>query len=237
MRKVLLAATCAALLCSSCDLLLEKTIHGNGNVKTENRTASNTDKIKFTYGSGSLKNAKDKLKDGPYDLVLELHYDLINNLKSTPNLYYRKQPGISTEEYIVNNVENILFEFNKANLQEQSKQTLDKVVLAMLSNDKFNIELSAHSDSKGSDAYNLKLSEQRANSAKNYLLAKGISKNRLQVKGIGKSNFVAINYNPDGTDNPEGRKFNRRVDIHLLNIIIDDIVVEPINVPENLKIK
>ena len=71
----------------------------------------NTDKIKFTYGSGSLKSAKDKLKDGPYDLVLELHYDLINNLKSTPNLYYRKQPGISTEEYIVNNVENILFDY------------------------------------------------------------------------------------------------------------------------------
>ena len=87
-------------------------------------------------------------------------------------------------------IENILFEFNKAELQEQSKQTLDKVVLAMLSNDKFNIELSAHSDSKGSDAYNLKLSEQRANSAKNYIISKGISAARITAKGYGESKLL-----------------------------------------------
>ena len=71
----------------------------------------NTEKLKFTYSSESLKNAKANLKGGPYDLILELHYDLINNLKSTPNLYYRKQPGLPTEQYIVNNVENILFDY------------------------------------------------------------------------------------------------------------------------------
>lgn len=87
-------------------------------------------------------------------------------------------------------VENILFEFNKADLQEQSKQTLDKVVLAMLSNDKFNVELSAHSDSKGSDAYNLKLSEQRANSAKTYIISKGISAGRILAKGYGETKLI-----------------------------------------------
>jgi outer membrane protein OmpA-like peptidoglycan-associated protein len=87
-------------------------------------------------------------------------------------------------------VENILFEFNKADLQEQSKQTLDKVVLAMLSNDKFNVELSAHSDSKGSDAYNLKLSEQRANSAKTYIISKGISAGRIFAKGYGETKLI-----------------------------------------------
>lgn len=87
-------------------------------------------------------------------------------------------------------VENILFEFNKAELQEQSKQTLDKVVLAMLSNDKFNVELSAHSDSKGSDAYNLKLSEQRANSAKTYIISKGISAGRILAKGYGETKLI-----------------------------------------------
>lgn len=87
-------------------------------------------------------------------------------------------------------VENILFEFNKAELQEQSKQTLDKVVLAMLSNNKFNVELSAHSDSKGSDAYNLKLSEQRANSAKTYIISKGISASRIVAKGYGETKLI-----------------------------------------------
>lgn len=87
-------------------------------------------------------------------------------------------------------IENILFEFNKSELQEQSKQTLDKVVLAMSANEKFNIELSAHSDSKGGDAYNLKLSEQRANSAKNYIISKGIAGNRISSKGYGESKLL-----------------------------------------------
>ncbi len=87
-------------------------------------------------------------------------------------------------------VENILFEFNKSELQEQSKQTLDKVVLAMLSNEQFNIELSAHSDSKGSDSYNLKLSEQRANSAKKYIISKGISESRITAKGYGETKLI-----------------------------------------------
>jgi outer membrane protein OmpA-like peptidoglycan-associated protein len=87
-------------------------------------------------------------------------------------------------------IENILFEFNKAELQPQSQQTLDKVVLAMLSNQKFNIELSAHSDSKGGDAYNLKLSEQRANSAKAYIISKGIAADRITAKGYGESKLI-----------------------------------------------
>ena len=87
-------------------------------------------------------------------------------------------------------VENILFEFNKADLQEQSKQTLDKVVLAMKSNEKFNIELNAHSDSKGGDAYNLKLSEQRASTSKNYIISKGINANRIKSKGYGETKLL-----------------------------------------------
>jgi outer membrane protein OmpA-like peptidoglycan-associated protein len=87
-------------------------------------------------------------------------------------------------------IENILFEFNKADLLEQSKQTLDKVILAMKSDEKFTIELSAHSDSKGSDAYNLKLSQQRADASKKYIISKGISANRITAKGYGESKLL-----------------------------------------------
>lgn len=87
-------------------------------------------------------------------------------------------------------IENILFEFNKAELQPQSQLTLDKIVLAMLSNQNFNIELSAHSDSKGSDAYNLKLSEQRAIASKNYIISRGINTNRIKAKGYGESKLL-----------------------------------------------
>lgn len=112
-------------------------------------------------------------------------------------------------------IENILFEFNKAELQAQSQQTLDKVVLAMLSNQKFNIELSAHSDSKGSDAYNLKLSEQRANSAKAYIISKGINAERIIAKGYGESKLIN-NCGNDAICSDDEHAVNRRLEFKLI---------------------
>lgn len=72
---------------------------------------NNTAQIKFTYGAESLASAKLKLKDGPFDLIMEIKGDAINDEKTTPVLYYKKQPGISTEQYITNQMENILFDY------------------------------------------------------------------------------------------------------------------------------
>ncbi len=87
-------------------------------------------------------------------------------------------------------VENVLFEFDKADLLPQSKQTLDKIILAMQLNKEFSIELGAHSDSKGGDAYNLKLSEQRAASAKAYITDNGIEADRVVAKGYGETKLL-----------------------------------------------
>lgn len=87
-------------------------------------------------------------------------------------------------------VENILFEFNKSDLLPQAKQTLDKIILAMTLNKSFGIELGAHSDSQGSDAYNLKLSEQRAAAAKAYMVSKGVDAARISAKGYGESKLL-----------------------------------------------
>jgi outer membrane protein OmpA-like peptidoglycan-associated protein len=87
-------------------------------------------------------------------------------------------------------VESILFDVNKAELLPQSFQTLDKVILAMQTNKNFNIELSAHSDSRGSDALNMALSEKRAVSAKAYIVSKGIDTDRIIAKGYGETKLV-----------------------------------------------
>lgn len=87
-------------------------------------------------------------------------------------------------------VENILFEFNKSELLAESKQTLDKVILAMNANNNFVVELGAHSDSKGGDAYNLKLSDERAKSAKDYIVSKGIEAKRIIAKGYGETKLL-----------------------------------------------
>lgn len=71
----------------------------------------NSKTIKFTYGAESLQSAKAKLKDGPFDLIMEINGDPINGEKTTPLLYYKKQPGMSTEQYITNAMENILFDY------------------------------------------------------------------------------------------------------------------------------
>lgn len=87
-------------------------------------------------------------------------------------------------------VESILFELNKTDLLPQSLQTLDKVILAMLTNKNFNIELSAHSDSRGSDLQNMALSQKRANRAHEYIISKGIDADRIIAKGYGESKLV-----------------------------------------------
>lgn len=122
-------------------------------------------------------------------------------------------------------VENIYYEFDKAALTEASKTTLDTTIYEMLiENPHVIIELSAHTDSEGSDDYNMSLSQKRAESIVNYLIKKGIPKKRLTPKGYGESKPRAANKNPDGTDNPEGRAKNRRTEFKVIGEL--DVEIE-----------
>lgn len=112
-------------------------------------------------------------------------------------------------------VENILFEFNKADLLPQSKQTLDKIILAMRLNMNFEIELGAHSDSKGSDIYNLKLSEQRATAAKAYMISNGVDAARISAKGYGELKLLN-NCNNTILCSEDEHAVNRRVEFKLI---------------------
>jgi outer membrane protein OmpA-like peptidoglycan-associated protein len=135
------------------------------------------------------------------------------------NVVYAKKPasnGSGTHENagpVI--VESILFEFNKADLIPQSKQTLDKVALAMSMNQSFNMELGAHSDSKGGDAYNLKLSEQRAAAAKAYLVSKGVDAARMNARGYGESKLLN-NCNDAILCSEDEHAVNRRLEFKLI---------------------
>lgn len=111
-------------------------------------------------------------------------------------------------------VENVLFEFNKADLLPQSKQTLDKIILVMKLNGNFGIELGAHSDSQGGDAYNLRLSEQRAAAAKAYMVSKGIDAARISAKGYGESKLLN-NCNNTILCSEDEHAVNRRLEFKL----------------------
>ncbi|WP_191858947.1 OmpA family protein [Hanstruepera ponticola] len=83
---------------------------------------------------------------------------------------------------------NIYFEFNKSNITQQGAFELDKLVKIMNDYPEMNILVKSHTDTKGSAEYNLKLSEERAQSTVQYLISKGVDKDRLSAKGIGSSN-------------------------------------------------
>lgn len=82
---------------------------------------------------------------------------------------------------------NIYFEFNKSNITPQGALELDKLVTIMSDYADMNILVRSHTDTKGSQDYNLKLSERRAQATMQYLISKGISKDRLTAKGMGSS--------------------------------------------------
>lgn len=109
-------------------------------------------------------------------------------------------------------LKDVLYEFNKADLTEDSKGKLDHLYAIMVDNPTIEIELSAHTDSKGKDIYNLDLSNRRAKSCVDYLIGKGIAVNRMTSKGYGETRPIAPNELPNGKDNPEGRALNRRTE-------------------------
>jgi len=113
---------------------------------------------------------------------------------------------------------NIYYEFDKADLTQASKAVLDTLFDILKENPQIAIELSSHTDSKGSDKYNLDLSQKRAESCTNYLInEKGVAKERVTAKGYGETVPVAPNTKPDGKDDEEGRAKNRRTEFKIIN--------------------
>jgi len=122
-------------------------------------------------------------------------------------------PDICLQKYKANNpitLENIFYDFNSASLRPESKVSLGKLIVIMQDNPGIKVEISSHTDSIGSDLYNLNLSQLRAQSCVDYIISNGIGKERISAKGYGKSKPIAPNSLPDGKDNPAGRQLNRR---------------------------
>jgi outer membrane protein OmpA-like peptidoglycan-associated protein/tetratricopeptide (TPR) repeat protein len=143
--------------------------------------------------------------------------------------------GTKAGEYLIS--KNIMFDFDKYNLDDKGKKDVERLYTIMKQYPELSVEVVGHSDAMGTEEYNLELSLKRANSVVNYLAGKGIDKNRFVSKGVGEEQSIAINQNPDGTDNPEGRKYNRNVEIRLINYENEKITVEEVFVPEELRPK
>ena len=105
----------------------------------------------------------------------------------------------------------VTFEFNKARLRPDSKTVLDTVVEIMKRYPDMQVEVAGHTDNVGTDAYNQKLSERRAQAVRQYLIDAGIASGNMTAVGYGEKEPIATN------DTDEGRELNRRVELRIKN--------------------
>ncbi len=117
---------------------------------------------------------------------------------------------VETDKSIV--LRNIYFDYDKATLRPESIEELERIVRFLQENLTLKVEISGHTDSDGSDIYNLRLSQARAQAVVDYLVSRGISPNRLIAKGYGESRPVAPN------DTPENKQKNRRTELKILGL-------------------
>lgn len=117
---------------------------------------------------------------------------------------------VPIEEGQMVRLNNIFFETGKSSLNSESSPELDRLVMTMNFNQNMEVEIGGHTDDVGSDASNLKLSQDRADSVREYLIGKGIEPDRIIGKGYGESKPIATN------STPEGQQANRRVEFKIL---------------------
>ncbi|MBE0653349.1 MAG: OmpA family protein [Bacteroidales bacterium] len=154
-------------------------------------------------------------------------------LEETEILPVEEQTRLPERAY---RIKPVFFEFDSYALSQMAMDRLDEIAEVMNTFQEIKIEIQGHTDSKGPDSYNQILSERRAGAVRKYLLEKGIDPNRLTAKGYSESVPVAINQNPDGTDSFKGRKLNRRVEFKIDPGIQDYLEIEPVEVPDDLKL-
>jgi OOP family OmpA-OmpF porin len=108
-------------------------------------------------------------------------------------------------------LQDVNFEFDSAKLTAESRNILDSVAESLTRFAEARVEVAGHTDSKGSETYNLELSQKRADAVRDYLIGKGVNEARLASKGYGEAKPTADN----STD--EGRAENRRVELRKLD--------------------
>ncbi|OFX18432.1 MAG: hypothetical protein A2V77_24860 [Anaeromyxobacter sp. RBG_16_69_14] len=139
---------------------------------------------------------------------------LTGDVSDTEGLVSELSGRVTDKAIVIDLAAGILFEFDKFELRPEAAPTLKKIARLIQQSGQGTVEVNGHTDAIGSDAYNVRLSEQRAAAVVEWLANKGgVAAGRLEAKGHGKSRPVAPNATGSGLDNPQGRERNRRVEV------------------------
>ena len=140
---------------------------------------------------------------------------------------------VITGEFL--SINNILFGFDSYAIDADARSGLSTLKSILNSYPELTVEVAGYTDSKGSTEYNRKLADKRAQAVIDYMTSSGISAKRFVKKSFGESNFVAVNSNRDGTDNPEGRKYNRRATFGIVDPQTGVVIRRETYTPEHLR--
>jgi outer membrane protein OmpA-like peptidoglycan-associated protein len=132
-------------------------------------------------------------------------------------------------------IKNILFDYNSYALNANAIAELSKIKSVLSTLKDITIDITGYTDSKGSTDSNKQLAEKRAQAVIDYLSASGIGTTHFVKKAIGAADFVAVNNNTDGSDNPEGRKYNRRVTIGMKDPVSGVTIQQESYTPSHLR--
>jgi OmpA-OmpF porin, OOP family len=201
-----------------------------GNVyNAKTREPLSADLIYETLPDGKVVgNGTSDPDDGAFKMVLP--YDRNYSIRASADKFFAVSENLNLDSLIkagykeiqkdlflvpievgqVFRLNNVFFDFDKWDLRPESFVELDRVVKLLEENPNIIIEMSAHTDSRGSDEYNFKLSDNRARSVMEYILSKGISPDRITSKGYGESKPVVDN------DTDDNRQLNRRVEFTIV---------------------
>jgi outer membrane protein OmpA-like peptidoglycan-associated protein len=151
----------------------------------------------------------DNDKDGILDVddKCPLQPEVFNNIDDEDGC--PDYEGVKIDPCAIKLDDKVYFEFNKWNIDPRSYSLLDQVVAALNGNPEVTIEIGGHTDSKGKDKYNKKLSQKRVDSVLEYLVGKGIARSRLVSVGYGESQPIDTNRSAAGRANNRRVEFNR----------------------------
>ncbi|MCF7569616.1 OmpA family protein [Sabulilitoribacter arenilitoris] len=161
----------------------------------------------------TLITQKDGFKDGTFVFLANKNFDTTYNKDLELNTTEPVIAKVDEELRIV--LENIYFDFAKYSIKEESTISLNKIIKVLNHKQDIKLAINAHTDIRGKNSYNLKLSNKRAKSALNYLIKNGINKNRLTSKGFGETKpLIDCKYYPC-TD--KEHQSNRRIEFVILD--------------------
>ncbi|MBE9600647.1 OmpA family protein [Pedobacter sp. MC2016-24] len=222
------------------NLILKEIYHDDPRFTLIGETVSANDGTKLTGIATVLTNTGNssnmsQISDGEAKFVYQLDQQSSYHVVASQAGKFSQTEGVSTKGldrsktlYVtlklgIHNLgagasfvlKNINYDFDKSDIRPDAARILDNVLNVMLQNPSLKIELSSHTDSRGKDAYNMTLSQQRAQSAVNYLVSKGVARDRMEARGYGETRL--LNHCANGIECPEeAHEANRRTEIKVL---------------------